>query len=25
LQNDLIENIEQMASKYDYVVKINEL
>ena len=25
LQNELIENIEQMASKYDYVVKINEL
>ncbi len=25
LQNDLIENIEQMASKYDYIVKINEL
>ena len=25
LQNDLMENIEQMASKYDYVVKINEL
>jgi len=24
-QNDLIENIEQMASKYNYVVKINEL